>query len=176
MPDLPQSGNGPTRKPLIPPHIFWPGFVVAILLTSVAAAAITVVAALSDASFAIEENYYEKAVNWDETARQRERNAELAWQIEIDLGVDANMRGERELVLSLHSAEGTALDGATISSELFHHARRGDALDLSFEPLGDGRYRTDARVTRNGLWELRTLIERGPDRFTEIRTFQVEDE
>lgn len=44
----PPSGADARRPALIPPHIAWPLFVVALLLMSITAATITVIAANSD--------------------------------------------------------------------------------------------------------------------------------
>jgi hypothetical protein len=50
--DLLTSGlaapDAPAKKPLVPPHVAWPLFVVLLLLMSVSAAAVTVAAAYSD--------------------------------------------------------------------------------------------------------------------------------
>jgi hypothetical protein len=45
-PDPAPAANA--RRPLLPPHVAWPLFVVLLLLTSITAAAVTVAAALSD--------------------------------------------------------------------------------------------------------------------------------
>jgi hypothetical protein len=45
-PDSPPAPN--ERKPLLPPHVAWPLFIVFLLLVSISAAAVTVVAACSD--------------------------------------------------------------------------------------------------------------------------------
>jgi hypothetical protein len=50
--ELPTNGHAaptePVKKPLVPPHVAWPLFVVLLLLMSITAATITVFAAYSD--------------------------------------------------------------------------------------------------------------------------------
>ena len=58
MPDptpIPSNGTAPPsadrpghRPPLVPPHVAWPAFVVLLLLMSITAAVVTVIAANSD--------------------------------------------------------------------------------------------------------------------------------
>ena len=63
----------PAKNKLAP--ILWPLGVVGMLGVSLSVCAFTVVAATSDKSFAVEDDYYAKAVAWDDTAAQRVRAA-----------------------------------------------------------------------------------------------------
>lgn len=61
----------------IPPHIFYPGMVVGILLMSVVAHVVLLVMASSDGGPQVVPDYYEKAANWDEyQAREAAEAAE----------------------------------------------------------------------------------------------------
>lgn len=49
----------------VPPHIFWPGFIIALLLIPIGSGAAIVIAATSDAGPQVIPDYYQKAVEFD---------------------------------------------------------------------------------------------------------------
>ena len=65
-------------------HWFWPGGVFLLLAMNMVIVGITVYAALSDKSVSIEKRYYEKALAWDETAKQRDLNAATRRPVRIE--------------------------------------------------------------------------------------------
>ena len=60
----------------------WPIAVIAILGATVGANIWVAVIASDDPSFAVEHDYYKKAVQWDSTMAQARENARLGWRIE----------------------------------------------------------------------------------------------
>jgi len=120
--------------------------------------------ATSDPSFAVEPDYYEKALAWDATAAQREVNGRLAWQASVQLA--AGEQGGSELVVRLTNSEGVALDGAAVKAEIFANTRSRDRAILTLTARGDGTYAAPAVVNRAGLWECRLVVQRGPETFT----------
>jgi nitrogen fixation protein FixH len=153
----------------IPPHIFWPGMVVGLLCVSLTAAAITVVAAVSDPSFAVEEDYYEKALRWDEHVAQQARNAALGWSVEIAPG-QRDAAGRTSLRVSLRDRAGAPIEGATITATCFHHAHRADAEQLELVPSGPGEYGAPARLDRPGKWGVSLVVLSGGETFTSDQT------
>lgn len=69
----------------IPPHIFWPGMVFAILGMSVIANMVLLYKASNDGGAQIIENYYDKAVRWDETKAKATASSSLGWSTQIDV-------------------------------------------------------------------------------------------
>jgi len=121
--------------------------------------------ASADASFAIEPDYYRKAVAWDSTIAQAGRNTALGWHLDASLGRGpAGSPGGLEVILQ--SADGTPVDSATIRVEATHNARAAEILTADLRPTGRGRYRADLPTTRRGRWELRFTAVRGADHFT----------
>lgn len=69
----------------IPPHIAWPSFIVFLLMVGIGGAFAALIAARSDGGVQIVDDYYQKAVNWDETMSQQSESAALQWKVEIDV-------------------------------------------------------------------------------------------
>lgn len=144
-----------------------PGLVAFIMLTSLTGASLLVYYAHSDPSFAVEANYYDRAVHWDEAAAQERMNAEMGWVVE--LAVPAGVGAEPgQLCLALTDQEGDAIEGAQVRVEAFHNARASDRTALALEPAERGRYSSPIEIGRAGLWEFRVTASRGDEVFTAV--------
>lgn len=151
----------------IPPHIFWPGLVVCILGISFTFAGVTMYVAMTDPSFSVEPDYYQKALDWDQTARQRELNEQLAWAAAISVGDAHGPLNLRDLTMTLTDDQGDAIENARVTLHAFHHARRNESLDATLE-AGDGAgvYSASMPIKRDGLWEFRLVVDHDGRRFT----------
>jgi nitrogen fixation protein FixH len=147
-------------------RLFWVGLILALLGGQILLLLIMAYLATSDASFAIEPDYYQKGIQWDATALQQRRNAQLGWSLRIDLGDQVSPLGERMFACVLKDRDGRPLDGATIDLVAFPHARGNERTAVTLVPAGDGRYDTTLRMTRKGVWEFRFVVHRGPETFT----------
>ncbi|HZW06769.1 MAG TPA: FixH family protein, partial [Phycisphaerales bacterium] len=138
--------------------------------------AATVVCATRDKSFAIEPGYYRKAVEWDRTARERDRAAAAGWDVQVALAGPAAGPGASTLRITLHGpAPGgaTPLDGAQVQVEMFAQARSSERQTFWAEGAGAGAYTAPVSVQRPGLWEVRLRIKRGPESLLFVRTLVV---
>ncbi len=135
-----------------PAGVRWPLIVTGILLTSFAVCTVTVIASLSDRSYAVESDYYERAVRWDESARERDASALLGWTSAASITTGGS---DGELNLVLHDQGGVPITGATVEAEVFHHARRGEALLLTLGERAPGRYAADLSSAPAGVWRVR---------------------
>ena len=135
-------------------------------MLQVASSVVAIYLATSNPSYAVEEDYYRKAVEWDKRRAQDRRNAELGWQLSFDAAAPGSAGEHAQLSAILSDAGGFPVNGANITVEAFHNALADRILRGQFEPLGDGRYRTSLPMRRSGVWELRFVAERGGDRFT----------
>jgi nitrogen fixation protein FixH len=115
----------------------------------------------SDPSFAIEPNYYQKAVNWDQTAHQRERNRALAWRIDLA----AVQKGDA-IALRLSDSAGAAIEHARVAVAAFHHANANHRLQTELVEIEPGMYRSNEGLLRSGLWELQIEAQAGNATFT----------
>jgi len=143
---------------------YWPAALAALLVGSAGANIALVVITSRDASFAVEPDYYAKALAWDETMAQQARNETLGWS----LGLRVEPTGERGRVtvaVGLSDGGGAPLAGARIAIDALHNARANRVLTAVLEPRGLG-YAAMMPLARPGLWEFRVRVTRGPDVFT----------
>lgn len=154
------------------PRVFWPfpGLVFVLIGLSLTIAVVTVTLATNDPSFGLEEDYFAKAVAWDETAAQLEKNRELGWDAKVELSNRLDGRGERAVTVLLTDAEGQALDGAKVEVFSFHKARRKETLSFELVEIAPGRYTAGAPMTREGQWSVRLRVTRGDEVFTSTET------
>lgn len=155
-------------------RFFWVGMIFALLGGQILLMLFMTYMATADASFAIEPDYYQKGIHWDDEATQQRVNSELAWSLDFELGNEASVFGERSLTCSLQDRDGQPLDGAAIDAVAFAHARGNQRTAVVLAPVGDGRYETKLPVKRNGIWEFRFVVRRGPDTFTTTQRLKVE--
>jgi nitrogen fixation protein FixH len=143
----------------------WPVIVVALLVVGVGANVGLMVVATRDASFAVEPDYYDKALHWDERMAQEARNAALGWSVGAVLAPAARP-GEARLTVRLHDRAGQAIDGARVAVQTFHSARARHVLTAMLAPEFAGQYGATLPLDRPGLWEVRLRAERGGQVFT----------
>jgi hypothetical protein len=144
----------------------WPIGVVAVLVTVVVANIWVAVKANSDPSFAIEPDYYKKAVAWDSSMAQDRQNSTLHWSLVPVLGAFGTDSGAT-LRVRLTDATGTAIHNATVHVAALYNARAGTIYSATLTDDGDG-YAALLPVHHAGQWELRFDVQRGLDRFTVI--------
>jgi nitrogen fixation protein FixH len=118
-----------------------------------------------DASFAVEPDYYRKALEWDRTMAQEAANRALGWRVSVEAAM-AGTQGRR-LTLRLVDRDGRGVDGAIVSVEALHGARAADVVSGRLSGEGQGRYAAELPLARAGLWELRVRAERGGQIFTQ---------
>lgn len=140
--------------------VVWPSFVLGIALTSLSGATWLVYAAHSDPSFAVEPDYYAKAVRWDDIAHQAQENKRLGWTITMP---ECSLR---RASIRLSDGKDQALIGATVTAVAFANARANERLTLEFVDEGDGRYSAPLTPERGGLWRFRFNVVLGGDTVT----------
>jgi len=143
----------------------WALIIIGALVAQAGGILTMVTIASRDPNFSVESDYYEKAVRWDDTARERARQRELAWRI------DAAISGTA-VDVALTSASGEPLEGASIEAEYFHPAHARDRRTVALSPSAPGRYSAPVTAPGSGFYELRLSITRGPEHMTITR--QVE--
>ena len=143
---------------------YWPVGLAALLVGSAGANIALVVITSRDASFAVEPDYYAKALAWDETMAQQARNEALGWSLGLRVEPTGE-RGRMAVIVGLSDGAGAPLPGARIAIEALHNARASRVLTAILEPRGLG-YTALMPLARPGLWEFRVRATRGPDIFT----------
>ena len=148
-------------------RVFWVGLILALLGGQMILICTMAYVATADGSFAIEPDYYQKGLHWDETAAQIRKNVELGWSVDLTVEDQVSVRGERGLRCRLSDKAGRALDGATIDLVAFPHARGNQRSSATLIPADDGEYATSLRFSHPGVWEFRVIVQRGPETFTQ---------
>lgn len=141
----------------------WPAGLAAILCVTVAVNGYLLWVANDRDAFAVEPDYYRKAVAWDSTLAERRRSAELGWTIDAALAPAAS--GAR-LEVALADRAGAALRAADVDVEAIHNREPERAVSVRLRSGEDGRAVADVPLRHAGLWELRFVVRRGADRYS----------
>lgn len=150
---------------MIQKKFVWPALVVVILGSFVTFTLMAARIASDDPSFAIEPDYYQKAVTWDSTMAESRRTAALGWTVTAALSaIDANKSAL--LTLNLRDSLGAPVTNAKIDVEVRLVAHAGVVSRVAPAPTHDGTYAARVPFAHAGLAELRIIATRGTDRFS----------
>jgi nitrogen fixation protein FixH len=147
--------------------MLWPVAVAGVLGLTVAGNIWLITIANSDPSFAVEEDYYQRGLRWDDELAQRARNVELGWRLLATLAPIERGRGA-ELRVALNDSGIAPIANASVVVRALHIARAGQPVEVTLTPEAGGGYHAFVPLERPGLWELRFDVHRGTDRFTAI--------
>jgi len=153
------------------PGALWPWVIGGALVLHVVVSLGVVFFTATDASYAVEEDYYEKAINWDKKRAQDRTNNELGWSLTFSAEPPSTPGEQPRIDVRLTDANGEALAGATISLETFHKAHSNEIIRLEIGAAEEaGLYTAWPQMRSNGLWELRFTVDRGKEHFTRAET------
>lgn len=144
----------------------WPLLVVLVFSGNIAFATWVFVTASSDPSFAVEQDYYDRALHWNDEIEQRRLNDALGWTVTLDGPAVITQGTSADLVLTVLDAGGRPMSDATITALAFPVARAGASVTIIFEAVAPGRYATRLHEPRPGKWEFRITVARASDVFT----------
>ena len=154
-----ESGSqGPRRG------LFWAMVPVVLLGTTLVGLVSLGEVASSDPSFAVEKDYYQQAVAWDDHVAELAESARLGWNIAVEIRPE---RGGAELTASLRDRSGQVVRGARLSLEAFHNARRSLAIEVALKPDSRGRYQASVPMRKSGLWEFRFRAKQADTEFVQ---------
>jgi hypothetical protein len=122
--------------------------------------------AIRDPGFALERDYYKKAIAYDREIVQRNENARLGWAAVVETGA-ASSAGRTPLVVRLSDARG-AVTGARARVEALRNAAAARVLDAELREAPAGVYTAELPLVHGGLWELRFSFERNGERMTAV--------
>lgn len=157
------AGPGPT--PLA--RWGWPIGIIVVLAASVVFNFYVMFVARSDQAFAVEPDYYAKAVSWDAHMAQERANAALGWHARANLTL-ATTDAAGHLLVSLQDANGKPVTGARISVDAMHNARASQRYAATLTESQAGQYLAQLSAHRSGEWEVRLTASRGAERFTDV--------
>ncbi|MEY2929349.1 MAG: hypothetical protein RL033_98 [Pseudomonadota bacterium] len=139
-----------------------------LLLTALLGTQLTVLhSVLDDPSFALEPDYYRKAVAWDSQRLLDRESQALGWHatLHAEPGTQAS---DLQLEVQLRDAKGTPLAGALLHVRAFANARAARLLETSLVETTPGIYTGKVPSSVLGLWEFRLEATRGSDRFAAV--------
>jgi nitrogen fixation protein FixH len=116
----------------------------------------------ADPSFAVEPDYYRKAVEFDSTMAIDRRSAALGWTATsaITRGPDGST-----LTVTLVDGAGQPVRGASVAGSVRFVARANDVHEVSLREPAPGRYSAPVDARHAGQWEVRIDAKRGASRF-----------
>jgi len=153
----------------------WPMIVVGLLFLNITITGALVAYANTDSSYAVEPEFYQKALAWDQTQAQMGQNARLSWVAAGDVSPRQDAAGLRSLHLLLRDRDARPITGATVRIEAFHQARSGQRLRTELKDAGDGSYLASLPLSRPGLWEVRLIARHAAGTFTRKLTIEVRE-
>ncbi len=153
------------------PGTLWPWIIGGALVLHVVVMLGVVFFAASDSSYAVEEDYYQKAIDWDQKRAQDRDNENLGWLLEFEVNPPQIPGDQPTVVVRLEDALGEPLADATVDLETFHNARSDDIIRVRVDASDEaGLYSVAPAMRHNGLWELRFTVTLGEDTFTFAET------
>jgi hypothetical protein len=145
----------------------WPIAIVGVLAVTVGANVWILYEANHDPNAsALESDYYRKAVAWDSTMAQADRDSALGWRLDATPGT-LDPAGT-VVAVTLADRGGVPLAGARIALVAIHNLEAAHELFATGVTGGDGRVVVRLPMHHAGLWELRFDVRHGADRFTSI--------
>jgi nitrogen fixation protein FixH len=142
----------------------WPIGIALILAVTVIGDVWIAIVASRDEAFAVEPDYYRKAVNFDDEMALRAASLALGWIVDptLELGTP-DTPGTVSAVV--RDSSGALVTGARVELLAMHNARASRQLTATLAEGEAGRYRAPLDAQRPGEWELRFLVTRGSERF-----------
>lgn len=143
----------------------WPIGIIAILGASVAANIVMMRIANNDPSFAVEPDYYRKAVFYDSTMAQTHRNLDLGWNVQTS--ADSIVQGKpTRLRVVLRDERARPVLGAVVQATVLFNARANDLTTATLTDEGTGVYSATLPINAPGVWEVRVNATRDTSHFT----------
>jgi nitrogen fixation protein FixH len=149
-------------------HLFWPLLISGLIGFHILSVVTMVVVATHDRSFAVEPNFYQKGLHYEQTIDQRRENARLGWTIKLAVGPPESGTYQRNVTCRLTDREGKPLDGTKIDVIAFAHLCASKIKSCVLLPQDFGEYAGTLDFPDPGRWEFRFVVTRGKDTFTSV--------
>jgi nitrogen fixation protein FixH len=154
----------------VKPGMQWPIGVAVVLGATVIANVVVMRIANSDKAFAIEPDYYKRAVAFDSTLATERRSDALKWSASAQFLAQTEAT-QRTLAVTLTDAQGVSVQGAIVTVTTLANARANAVLSARLQESSPGRYQGSLSATFPGQWEVRIDAVRGAQHFvTTTRT------
>jgi nitrogen fixation protein FixH len=142
----------------------WQIVVTVILGVTIVANIVVMRIASSDPAFAIEPDYYKKAVAFDSTMATERRSLDLGWTA-TSVFASSDSGGQRTLTVTIVDAQQLPVQGATVTIVALANARANDLLSAALREVSPGHYQSALAARFAGQWEVRIDAVRGGQHF-----------
>jgi len=148
----------------------WPIAIVTVLLAQMLFGVWMARLASSDPHFAVEPDYYARAVNWDETMSQSRRDRALGWRVNATI-VRASP-DSTVLRIAITDSTGAPVMVDSIVGEALAVAHAAQINTLRLERDGD-HWTVPVPHAVSGLWEIRLRAVLGAELFTSLQRVEL---
>lgn len=153
------------------PNIVWPLCIVLFLLGGMASAFRVVIASRTDGGVAVVENYYDKALKWNEASAARAASAALGWQQGLAIEADAD---QHRIEVAIRDAEGQPVEHLRVRLRALRPFQAEPEIDTDLTATGEaGVYAYTASRLAPGLWDFDLVAVRGDERFQAAQRMEV---
>lgn len=151
----------------------WPIIIAAMLVVHVLATITAIVIATSDRSFAVVPNYYQQAVNWDQTKAAQQTSDALGWKAAVSVSPAVDALGQRQITVDLHDADGKPILADKAEVKFFHYSHGNDPQTIQLSAQ-DGKLTGKASVRFEGFHEFQLTIHASGKSFIQTLTQYVQ--
>lgn len=145
----------------------WPKAIVASFVAIFAVNGFFIYKAVSSFDGIVEDNYYEKGLNYNDVVQQGKR---LGWRIELSFTDDLKTAVPNKAKVVIFGPKGEPIGGAKVNIAMSRPAT--SKLDSSFELVPSGcAYHGTVSLPVSGFWDMKVVVEKGKDRME--KTFRV---
>jgi hypothetical protein len=124
--------------------------------------------AIDDPHFALEANYYDKAVHWDQSQTEARESDALGLKLELEAPLALAADGRIDVRLLVQDRRDLAFSGAEVVLEAFPNAYAGRVERITLRETGVGVYAGQLTHGVTGLWELRLVVKQGSFHFSQV--------
>lgn len=124
--------------------------------------------AIDDPSFALESNYYDKAVHWDQSQQQARNSRALGLNLTLAEPLALTETGKVTVQLSVTDRKTLALSGADVALDAFPNAYANRVQHVLLREVKPGLYVGELSRGVRGLWELRVVVKQGTLRYDQV--------
>ena len=121
--------------------------------------------AIHDPHFALEPNYYDKAVHWDAGQAEERASRELGLVLQLEK-LEVAPTGNAPLLVKLSATGAQELTGQ-LTLEAFPNAFASQIQRITLHQTAPGIYTAALSKPLPGLWELRFVLTQGGRRYRE---------
>ena len=93
--------------------MFWPIFLTSLITIHVVSVVVMVIVATHDSSFAVEPDWYQKSLHYDQTAEQH-ANSRLNWSVQLEVGQPLTGTNLHNVTCAVLDGSGNPVEKATI--------------------------------------------------------------